>query len=442
MIVKRSSVIKIFLLAMAISTITFLRPILFIALPLFLISYIFLFKVKYDKVIIYTIGLIVPVTLISAVYTCEWNLSNNALSIYFILPVLLIYFSKPKIADNNHPSYFNYFIKYITIILVFNDCIGFFQYVLHSEDDSFIGFYGLHGLGLHTLSLVNFIIAVYYFFAYKNEKQKKMNLLLFLFFILSAIFCFYGLGLIVFILTICIYNLSVKNFIKTTLISFLAILLIGFSFYLFRPQTFIYNYNNIKSAALFFNKKNDPKLVGQIPRKIILYKNYVHGYTNDIGLFFMGSGPGTFNSRTYFLLNGDYSRTKFLENTFGVHEPKYASEYVHPLWNSKNTSKKDFTDGTRNEPFSSVIAMLAEYGFIVSIFIFGLAYLNYRSLIQKIKSKLSSEQDQLFPYHHYLRFISLFMVLNLFTDNFLEYPEISLFYLLIYKLIELKTADI
>ena len=330
----------------------------------------------------------------------------------------------------------------LTVILICNNCIGFVQYALNSRsDDSFIGFYGTQGLGLHTLSLINFMIAVYYFFTYQSNKKKKINLVLFLFFMLSAISCFYGLGLIVFVLTICIYNLSIKNFITTTIISVLVVLLIVCFFYLFNYKTFVYNYNNIKKGELFFDKNIDPKFVDQIPRKLILYKNYIQVYTKDIGLFLLGSGPGTFNSRTYFLLNGDYSRTKFLESILGVHEPKYAAKYVHTLWNSKNYSHKYFTDGTRNEPFSSVISMLAEYGFIVSTLILALTYLNYRSLIKRIKYSLSFKLHEPFPYHNYLKFISIFLFLNLFTDNFLEYPEIIIFYLLIYKLIELKTTD-
>lgn len=437
MIIKRSSLIKIFLLTLAILATSFLRPILFVSLPLFFIAHTFLFKTKYDKIVIYSIGLIIPIILFSSVYIGEWNLSNNILSIYFILPVVLIYFSKPKIADDKQISYFNYFIKYLTILLLCNNCLGFIQYALHPEsDDSFIGFYGLHGLGLHTLSLINFIIAAYYFFAFQSKKEKNMYLMLFLFFMLSAIFCFYGLGLIVFVLAICIYNLSLKNFIKTILISALIVSILGYSLYLFRYKTFVYNYENIKKVELFFNENIDKKFVAQIPRKLILYKNYVEVYSKEVVLFLLGSGPGTFNSRTYFLLNGDYSKSKFLENIFGIHEPKYASQFVHTLWNSKNTSQKDYMDGTRNEPFSSVIAVLAEYGFIFVLVIFGFVYKRYIILIKQIK-EADSKISLVFPYHNYFKFVSIFILLNLFTDNFLEYPEVILIYVIIFKLIEL-----
>jgi len=268
-----------------------------------------------------------------------------------------------------------------------------------------------------------------------------------IFFLISGIVSFYGLGLLVFLAALVLYNLSLKSIIKSVLISAFIIASVAIGLYFIKPKVFIYNYDNLRMAVLFLKgdvKENTP---GQIPRKIVVYKNYLSLYATDPILFLFGSGPGTFNSRTSFLLNGDYSKNKLVEAVFPVSEPKYARIGAYPLWNSNLVKATRFTDGTRNQPFSSVVAVLSEYGFIFFLALVATSYRKYAVLKRRhslIEDRLEFGYESLHMQLKYLRFSSLFIFLLLFTDNYLEYPEIIFFYILIFKLIELevkKTLD-
>jgi hypothetical protein len=425
---RRPVLIKVFLMGMVILSVSILRPLLFAFWPIIAIIFLFLFHASSTKSTLLLVVTVFFVTILSSLYLGELNLSNNFLSLYFFLPLLMILLSRIKIADHD---YFHFFIKVLTIILIFNNLVGSIQLIRNpSDDDSFNGFYGTHGLGLHTLSLVNYLVGAYYFIKYQQVKTKN-NLVISVFFIVSAILSFYGLGLLVFLLTIFFYKFSIRKLITSVVLFVFVVVLFGTIVFLFKKKTFDYNVENIRRAGLFFQKDVNPQDVSLIPRKLLLYRNYVQGYSEDPGMFFIGSGPGTFNSRAYFLLNGDYSKSKLLEAVLGKHDPKLAAKYVHPLWNTENTVQ--YMDGTRNEPFSSVIALLAEYGFLVFMLFGIMVYSKYRAA-----SKSASRDDQKKYLVKYLKFSSLFLLLNLFTDNFLEYPEMMMIYLLIFKLIEMS----
>jgi hypothetical protein len=190
----------------------------------------------------------------------------------------------------------------------------------------------------------------------------------------------------------------------------------------------------------YFEEKQDPQYAYKIPRKIIVYKNYFSIYLKDPVLFLFGSGPGTFNSRTSFLLNGEYSTSKVFEKVLGIYRPKYASLGVYPLWNSKN-SISNLTNGTRNEPFSSIISVLSEYGVLIFGLFALLIYAKTRSMRYTadkylVSCKNDGDRERITIMLHYLKLSSIFILLGLFTENYLEYPEIMFFYLLGYKLIE------
>ena len=428
---QRSLIIKGFLVILSLLALSFLRPILFISLPFFVLLFFLFFRAKTTISTILLLLSILVTTVLSTFHLGEFNVSNNFLSIYFISPLILLFFSRIKIEDQD---YFQFFMQVITVVLVLNNLIGLAQLIKNpADDDSFIGFYGTHGLGLHTLSLVNYLVGVYYFIRYQHQGL-RMHLLLSVFFVISAILSFYGLGLIMFLSTIFIYKFSLRHFFGSVLIFVFILALFGSTLFFFKKQTFYYNLENIKRAELFFKRDLGKKELSLIPRKLLLFRNYVDGYSQDIGAFLLGSGPGTFNSRTYFLLNGDYSRSKSLEKVFGTHDPLMAAKYVHPLWNAENTGQ--YMDGSRNEPFSSIIALLAEYGFIVSLLVAIAVYSRYKTLMG-----LLSLTSGALPEYNFLKFISIFVFLNLFTDNYLEYPEFILLYIIIFNLIQLSISN-
>lgn len=427
-LIQRSLIIKIYLVFLSLIALSFLRPILFISLPVFVLLFFWLFHAKTTtSTIIILLSIQVAVAL-STLYMGELNLSNNFLSIYFIFPLIILFFSRIKIEDHD---YFQFFMQVITVILIFNNLVGLVQLIRNpGDDDAFNGFYGTHGLGLHTLSLVNYMVGIYHFIRYQNQGSRK-NLMLSAFFIVSAILSFYGLGLIVFLITIFIYKFSLRRFFGSVLIFAFVLVLFGSTLFFFKKQAFYYNLGNLKRVELFFKRDAGKEELSLIPRKLLLFRNYVEGYSQDFGVFLLGSGPGTFNSRAYFLLNGDYSRSKSLEKVFGTHDPVMAKKYVHPLWNTENTGQ--YMDGTRNEPFSSIIAFLSEYGFIVSLLVAVTVYSRYKTLKGLLSSTLGVLSEC-----NFLKFISIFVFVNLFTDNYLEYPEFILLYIVIFTLIQVS----
>jgi hypothetical protein len=446
-VIGRSVLIKLYLAIVAVFLLSFLRPALFIFLPLFVAFYFCLFNAKISKHVLLLLCItILSSILVGAYYVGEFNAGNIILSTYIMIPVLVMFFSKSTInPSSSNENYLHSFMRLIAGILIVSNLIGFFQLALYggdTDDDAFIGLYGTHGLGTHTLSIVNFIMSIFYFFKFRHEKRQSSKFLA-LFFLLSGIVSFYGLGLLVFMAAIIIYNLSLKSLMKSMVISGFLVLFLGVGLYFIKPTTFDYNYANMKIVISYLRGDVPEENIQRIPRKFILYKNYLSLYPTDPTLFLFGSGPGTFNSRTSFLLNGDYAKTDFLENIFGVYQPHYAVKGAFSLWNSKISLASTYMNGSRNQPFSSIISVPAEYGFIFFIVVLILIYRRYHFLFKSFKRLLRSNpenlsREKLIGLFKFLKFSSLFIFLSLFTDNYLEYPEIILFYLLLLKLVELE----
>jgi hypothetical protein len=209
--------------------------------------------------------------------------------------------------------------------------------------------------------------------------------------------------------------------------------------YVIKPQTFWYNYNNILIVKHYLEGSVSEKYADKIPRKLIVYKNYFNLYASDPILFLIGSGPGTFNSRTSFLLNGEYSKIKWVEKiTAGSSRPHYASLGAYPLWNPKNMTS-NLTNGTRNQPFSSIVSILAEYGFVFFLLLGVFLYNKIKGVGDKAALVLKKKQMSVQIDHvKYLKLSSVFLFIGLFTENYIEYPEIILFYILCYKLVEMN----
>ena len=141
----------------------------------------------------------------------------------------------------------------------------------------------------------------------------------------------------------------------------------------------------------------------------------------ELDIFIFGTGPGSYNSRTSFLLNGEYSKLISSSKNKG-NRPVYAEIDIYPLWNRNITYQ--YNDGTRNQPFSSALALVVEYGFLQFLLISLLFY----KLIVRLKN--NSENPFFF------KFLIIFLIINLFTENYIEYPEFFLLVILMIKIIE------
>ena len=136
-----------------------------------------------------------------------WYIFNLLFSLYFIFSPFIILTLKPGIKtslnleDTHFKLFFNYFTKVLIVVNI--SALIYAVFVLSSAaypDDVFTGLYGKYGFGSHSLSIINLSVCMYYYHI-KNYK-------LFVFFLICGILGFYGLGIVVFGLTIFSYNIS------------------------------------------------------------------------------------------------------------------------------------------------------------------------------------------------------------------------------------------
>ena len=427
--VPRVIITNMFFWVLALCLCTFLRISLLLVYPLVAVAFIFYFRLKIMPVLLVLLVMIGAGWLLS--FFNGWYPLYNMLSFYYMLPFLLLFFSVPV-----GPQYAKYdlvklFLKILTWVALINDLIGFWQYFSKPDsDDNFRGIYGSFTISFNGLVIVNSIIAFYYFSLYIMDKRNK-NLVAFLFFLLSSIMGFFGAGLLVFIISFILTFLRfhLLKFIKTLLIAAAVLVVAYYSLLLIRPKVLNYNKNNV-AKILSFDVENGP-------RKIIVFYNYFISYPAHIKDFLFGSGPGTFNSRSAFMVGSPSYLTSagFIKST---RQPYYFKNYAYTLWNDTNTSQALFQDGFRNQPFSSLLSFLGEYGLLFTLIFMG-GYITYFRRVRKIprwkKNPLSYSYGLLF------KFLSVFLLLLLLIDNMLEYPEIILLIVVIMKLLHIELLN-
>jgi hypothetical protein len=87
-----------------------------------------------------------------------------------------------------------------------------------------------------------------------------------------------------------------------------------------------------------------------------------------------------------------------------------------------------------NQPFSSLLALLGEYGIIFTLLFVAAIRKQYLRVRRSIKGKtLLREQMLLADFH---KFLLLFFLLLLVIDNYMEYPEISGLFLILMRFVE------
>ena len=421
--VKKSILASLLVGILAILMFTFLRKGLILIYPILLILITVVFRTVYKQLS----QLSILLALIGSIYSLFFNggyISNVIMSLLiFYLPIIILLSPATK-----HLISLDKFMKITTKVLMFVNISAFMNFIInlytHSVmvDDGFVGLYGQSGLIMHTLSLINFIYCVYFFY---EKKIKKST-----FFFLSGFLCFYGLGLVIFTIVIIILLLTKVSFekIKYILISVLLFGLITAISNKINPKIFSYMKENITLTAEGFSNYSYEKQMKiarenkrtKVPRKITAFTGGLKRMT-ELEIFIFGTGSGSYNSRTSFLLNGEYSKL-ISSSKNKANRPAYAEIDIYPLWNRNITYQ--YNDGTRNQPFSSALALIVEYGFLQFLLISLLFY----KLIVRLKN--NSENPVFF------KFLIIFLIINLFTENYIEYPEFFILVILLVKIIE------
>lgn len=399
---------------------TALRVAIMPALPIFMVIWFWCFRLKLSWWFVGFLLVSGISTIIASHITERFYFSNLLLSYTFILPMVALLFSNP---DDNYTErrteLLKTLIKTVTSVMVINNILGYFQYITNPHDDAFIGLYGRHHTGMHGLALLNGLLFLYYFGKAKNLKTSKADLGFAFFFGLSFVMAFYGMGLLILVSTVVLYFLLVKKqFSFLFALPFVAGIL-GLVMWIVAPDTLRYNLNNIKLGVEALTSKNVEKT--NTPRKIWMFFRFGNQIQKDAAMAVWGTGPGTYNSRASFLLNGDYASSNPLERILGVSTPELASKQAYPLWDTKILSGQ-YQDGTRNMPFSSLLSIWAEYGFFCLTLLLVGIFFYFKEV------KYSSSVSML---------LGTYFVLNIILDNFLELNE-GVFTLLLAKLLMLN----
>lgn len=330
-------------------------------------------------------------------------LQNTLLSWYIVVPIIIIFTSS---INNVSEKKYGYFISAMTLIVGIIDFMGYFTYAYYRTEDEFGIPYGHHFNNVHGLSILNAIIFFFYFTKYMRMKQKR-DLYLMLFFIASFIMCFYGVGLMILLITMVLYFIP-KMKLKMVL-SFSVIAAMGFTLIWYANRQ---NIEYISTQLSHFETSSD-----QAPRKIQFVNTYLERVSKSDPIeLILGFGPGSYNGRIAFLLNEEASNpfTKILGNTM----PKFHEKDVFPYWNKVSYDNSLYRGGTANKPNSSLVSICAEDGFAFAFLFFGYWIIRIK------RAYKCADRHYLYSF---LYLAHLFVLLNCISEQWLETSEF-LFY--------------
>ncbi|MFT3825566.1 MAG: hypothetical protein QM731_16725 [Chitinophagaceae bacterium] len=412
----------ILFILIALLTGTFLRISLLFIYPVIAILVIEQLKLKLIRNVIILLLLVSAGLLLS--FTHGFFLRYNLMSLYHMIPFLLLLFAVPSEKSPVQLPLLEKFMTILALIALLNNMVGTYQFIADPTDDSFKGLVSSFSISLYVLVILNMVLFSYYFSNYL-EKKSKIQLWISIFFLFSAVMGFYGSGLAAFIcaFVLSFLQLRITSIAKTLFISVFSLLLIYYLTKWLRPEA-LYYYEVSVQRLLQFDQQTGP-------RKIKSFYNYFNNYPPNTKDFLLGSGPGTFNSRSAFMVGSPSYFTKF---TFfkSAEKPYYFKNYAYPLWNETNTSQALFQDGFRNQPFSSLLAFLGEYGLLFTL-AFGWALYKYLNRLLHYDTR-----KQFLAARWQAKFLVFFMLFLLCIDNYFEYPETILLITFTLKLVHME----
>lgn len=307
---------------------------------------------------------------IQGLYQGYTSVKNVILSFWLFIPLLYLFLCKAIKSVTN--GSFNTFMKFSSKFLLLIDFLGLLWKVKTGGEDEFGFAYGRHYEYVHGLAMINVLYIFYYVSKYLKGSDiiKKTAIKYSLLYFLSFVLCSFGLSFLVLFLTILIAMLLERK--KLIIIPF--ILICALATFIYNSDFFEYERSNIEYA---FSQKDNA-------RKMLMFDHYFDMIEQDPYILAFGTGPGGFNSRATVLLDGD-SQNIFID-IGGTDKPRFYKKYIYPLWNKSFVSQSDYSDGTRNKPFSSIIAIFAELGFFFGIII---CFVFIKRIFYKIPQKMN-----------------------------------------------------
>lgn len=411
---------------------TLARPLLFFVYPVLVFLIFLILRLRLYKAVGVASLSIMVVGVVSMMME-GFFLFNLLSSLYITLTTILFISAKPvKREQHLNKAYFKSFFKVFSYTLFFVNVSAAIYAVLvlastEYPEDIFTGLYGTGGFGSHSLSVINFLVATYYFF---NKKLQK-----FAFFFVCGILGFYGQGILIYVLALLLVLLPLvlKDIFLTLKIVFVAI---GFFavIYIIKPSNFDYIEKNFAYATLVFYEFDYDEEIQKmknhertwVPRYITLLYGTQKLLFSNPKVALLGTSPGTYNSRVAFYLNGDFIGNKTIRKYFN-YRTEYHRNMVMPIQNRNYLQNTSWNDGTRNQPFSSLVSILVEYGLLIGSIILFLFFSSISKARKVIKNKGSS---------NFVRFIFYYCMLLFLFQFYIEVLEILLPMILMVKLLE------
>jgi hypothetical protein len=419
---RGSTTLLLILLGIVIGT--FFRISLLVLYPFVVVLLIAHFRFKLSAAIIPVLALLVAGFIFSFINGIYWQ--YKLLSLYHMLPFVLLLFAVPTEKTLVERELLPKFMSVLAVVAIINDIAGYIQFIKEPGDDSFKGIFSTYSYALYGLVIINLVLFTYYFGLYLQGKQKK-ELFKSSFFLISGVMGFYGAGLGAFLIAFVLsfFTLKLSSLVKTVLISAVSLLCVYYLTLKLRPEALRY-YEASVQKMVHFEKTNGP-------RKIISFYNYVQAYPANPKDLLLGSGPGTFNSRSAFMI-GSPSYSRIVAPLKSDDQPYYFKNYAYTLWNDTNTSQALYLDGFRNQPFSSLLAFLGEYGLLFTIVLLGCTFAYYKRVTGTVVKKKKAFIAAAWQFRFLLIFLSILFVI----DNYYEYPETVILILFTMKLLHVQ----
>ena len=363
---------------------------------------IFHLKLEAKKLGIFTLFFVISATI---GLTMNWiDLTNVIMSLWVFVPITILFFAKP--IKENPKIETNKFIHITAIFLIAVDVLG----IILDTGNSLTRIYGEHYEVVHGMSMVNAIYLFYYGNKFYRQEASLLEKLMAIFFLYFFFLCDFGVGKMCLVTTVGIYLLLHANW-KYYIMIIIAAISWG---YLSQTELFTTEMEQIRYAQ---DQEDNA-------RKVLMFSQVPSFFTENPVALFVGCGPGGYNSRATQLTNQDANN--IFTKLFGKHVPYWYKKYIYPLWNSTFVSMASYTDGTRNKPFSSFVAIFCEYGMFVMLLIFG-------TWAKRIKFYLKNEKKSLS--YATLLWINLFYFISCITHEWFVSSEFVAFLIFNYLLI-------
>lgn len=251
------------------------------------------------------------------------------------------------------------FIQYILAVIEYNHLNPFI--VTQSAGDLF--------KSIFANSSVNMIIMSFFALFFYFNKRKAFAILA----AVSMLLTGFMSGIILFCASLLATSFLLTKRPITKKLGLILVFIFAFiCFLLISPQNISYSAGYLERIA---------RMEGDVPFKILSFKETISYWVSSIRSFLLGAGPGNFSSRVAFIISGDYV-SWFPEHLIYIGEE--FKTYHFSLWTHDFNNPWDNRENTANQPFSFYNQLIGEYGLIgISSFIFfylGYYMKNYRFL--------------------------------------------------------------